>query len=118
MTHESDNSIGCLVTIECIELLGNRFHIFLSILQQGHTELQGYSSQIGIVEVAIGIVGEVLDVVDNAGVLLAGNHLQRLDNNLLILHTLGSKGVEPEGRCIVVAGNTVLTGSSTVDTDG
>ena len=113
MTHEGNNAFFRLIGIERIQLFGHQGNILICILQQGHTKLQGHICQIVIVEITISIVGEVLDVVDHTGVLLTRDHLQRLNHDLVILHTFGSKGIEPERRCVVETRICVLTGSCT-----
>ena len=122
MTHESNDALCSICAIKSVQFLSHELYIGLSILQQGYTKFQFNIGQIAIVEVAIRVVGEVLDVVDYTGVLLAGNYLERLNHDLAVLHTLGSKGIEPEGRSIVVTDlctiGSILTGSGTVDTDG
>ena len=76
MTHKGNDALFSLIIIAGVEDLGHEGHIDLSILQQGYTELQSDIGQILVIEVAVGIVGEVLDVVDHTGVLLTWNHLK------------------------------------------
>ena len=117
MTHESDNTFSGLSLVELVQLLSHFGYVGLSILKQRHTQLQRHASQIAVVEVAVSIVGEVLDVVDHASVLLTRNHLQRLYDDLRVAYVFVSEGIEPEVRSIVVACHTILTSSSTVDAD-
>ena len=118
MTHEGDDTLGSLCLVELVELLSHFGNVALSILEQGHAELERHAREVAVVEVAVRVVGEVLDIVDHAGVLLAGDDLQRLYDDLRIAHVFVCEGVEPEVRSIVVAADAILTGSSAVDTDG
>ena len=100
-----------------METGGNVAHVG-KVLQQGHTKFDNDFRQIFVIEVAVGIICEILDVVYDAGVFLTGNNLQALYYNLVITYTLGSECVEPEVRCIEVARIYILTGSCAVDADG
>ena len=75
MTHEGDDTLGSLCLVELVELLSHFWNVALSILEQGHTELERHAREVAVVEVAVRVVGEVLDIVDHAGVLLAGDDL-------------------------------------------
>ena len=103
MTHESYDVVGSLICIQLVQLLSNSWNIYVSILQQRHTQLQGYICQIVIVEVTVRVVGKVFDVVDHAGVLLTRDHLQRLYHDLAVLHTFLSEGSQPVVRSVEVA---------------
>ena len=118
MAHEGDNTLSCLGFIKCIELLCHFGNIFLGILKEGNTELQHDLGEVFVVEVAITVVSEVLDVVDDARILLARDDLQGLDDNLVVADAFLSEGIEPEIGSIEVARLNVLASSSTVDADG
>ena len=76
MAHEGNHTLGGLVVVAGVKNLGHEGNVNLSILQQGHTQLDGNTSQIVVVQVAVGVVGKVLDIVDHTGIFLARNHLQ------------------------------------------
>ena len=68
--------ISSLILVEGVKFLCNSSNIGISILQQWHTELQLHISKICVVEVAIMVVCEVLDVVDYAGIFLTRDNLK------------------------------------------
>ena len=122
VAHEGDDVGGSLALVEIVEFAGDGRDVLVGILKEGNTELQDNGCQVIVVDVTVGVVGEVLDVVDHAGVFLARDDLQRLDHDLFVHHALLGEGGQPERRCVVVADlgavGGVLTGSRTVDADG
>ena len=117
MAHEGDHALGGLRLVEGVELLSHLGDILLGILEEGHTELQHDTREVVVVEIAVAVVGEVLNIIDHARIFFTGNDLQRLHDNLVVAHTFLSESVEPEVRRIEVAGVDVLAGCSTVDAD-
>ena len=121
MAHES-NDIACnLVFVEVVERSRYSGNVGGRILEKGNAQFQDYPGKIIVIEVTVCIVGEVLDVVDHAGVLFARDYLEGLDYDFAVLDTLACECGKPERRSVIVADfgavSGVLAGSCTVDAD-
>ena len=128
MPHEGDGSLCHLRCIEGMQLVGHLRHVHVGVVQQRHTQEDGFVvgqfSQIGIVQVSTGyiaVVHKLLDACHDGGKLLTGNDLQRLHINLAVLG--GTDSVQQVAWLVVVAPDhvavvvRVLTNAGTVDAD-
>ena len=115
VAHEQHGThLGILVEVG-IERRSQFFGVVLGVHER-HTQFEGHGLHVGIVQVAEDIVAKVLHGVDHAAELFARNHLHRLHDDFLILHT--AESLEPVFGFVERTLGRVLACGCTVDADG